>query len=306
MKKTTLSLISFMAIAVLALTMFSCAEDPPDPPTVTIFASVEGYVVAFTSTVTNTDSYSWEFGDGTVSAEQNPVHTYDVSGTYTATLTVTGEGGTANASTEVTIEASELEMLTGGSAMANGKTWMISQVAGVGDGIYKNPPDWEVEMVIPSGMLVFIGLPSEYNDEFTFKYDMTYTHNTENDSALTDFVFAFINQLEYRPSLEEAVVLAPFTTTGATFTYTEDTNLTLEMTHEDDPNSTSEVTWNNVTVLEIEGGTEFVGLWDFTRKYVIHDISVDHLQIDMFMSGTEGSKANYPSHMLRLTFIPKE
>ena len=78
------------------------------------------------------------------------------------------------------------------------------------------------------------------------------------------------------------------------------------MTSDDDENNTWNVTWNDVTVLEIEGGTEFVGVQDFTRKYVIHDIAVDHLQLDMFMSGTEGTKLNYPSHMLRMTFIPKQ
>ena len=113
MKKTAFSLLSFAAIAVLALTMFSCAEDPADPPTVTVFASVEGYQVAFTATVTNADTYAWTFGDGGTSTDQNPVYTYTQSGSYTATLTVTGDGGSESASTNVTISASELEMLTG-------------------------------------------------------------------------------------------------------------------------------------------------------------------------------------------------
>jgi PKD repeat protein len=33
--------------------------------------------------------FMWDFGDGKNSAEQNPVHTYDKIGEYTATLTVT-------------------------------------------------------------------------------------------------------------------------------------------------------------------------------------------------------------------------
>ena len=38
-------------------------------------------------------SWSWDFGDGATSTEQNPSHTYTDAGTYTVSLTVTGLGG---------------------------------------------------------------------------------------------------------------------------------------------------------------------------------------------------------------------
>ena len=38
-------------------------------------------------------SYSWNFGDGGTSSQQNPNHTYQNSGSYTVSLTVTGPGG---------------------------------------------------------------------------------------------------------------------------------------------------------------------------------------------------------------------
>jgi PKD repeat protein len=48
-------------------------------------------------------SYSWNFGDGTVSSEPNPVHTYSTPGTYTASLVVTDFSGLASAADTVTI-----------------------------------------------------------------------------------------------------------------------------------------------------------------------------------------------------------
>jgi PKD repeat protein len=39
-------------------------------------------------------SWSWTFGDGGTSTQQNPSHTYNSTGTFTVALTVTGPGGT--------------------------------------------------------------------------------------------------------------------------------------------------------------------------------------------------------------------
>src|SRR5713101_5907554 len=38
-------------------------------------------------------TFSWDFGDGTKSGDQNPLHTYEKVGEYTATLTVTDQKG---------------------------------------------------------------------------------------------------------------------------------------------------------------------------------------------------------------------
>ncbi|MBL8163235.1 MAG: PKD domain-containing protein [Anaerolineae bacterium] len=47
-------------------------------------------------------SYSWDFGDGQTSAEQSPSHNYTVAGTYTVKLTVSGPGGTSEATGTIT------------------------------------------------------------------------------------------------------------------------------------------------------------------------------------------------------------
>jgi PKD repeat protein len=51
--------------------------------------------VQFTASVEEDEGgpwkFEWDFGDGQKSTEQNPVHTYDKVGEYTATLTVTDQ-----------------------------------------------------------------------------------------------------------------------------------------------------------------------------------------------------------------------
>ena len=49
-------------------------------------------------------TYAWMFGDGGSSTQQNPTHTYQTSGNFTATLTVTDNGG-ATGSSSVAIAA---------------------------------------------------------------------------------------------------------------------------------------------------------------------------------------------------------
>ncbi len=46
-----------------------------------------------TSTVPGATAWAWDFGDGTTSTEQHPVHTYDANGRYDVRLRVTGPGG---------------------------------------------------------------------------------------------------------------------------------------------------------------------------------------------------------------------
>nr|WP_232308773.1 PKD domain-containing protein [Methanosarcina lacustris] len=54
--------------------------------------------VTFTDSSTGTPTaWSWNFGDGTNSAIQNPKHTYSTAGTYTVTLTATNAAGSNTA-----------------------------------------------------------------------------------------------------------------------------------------------------------------------------------------------------------------
>ena len=51
-------------------------------------------------------SYSWDFGDGSVSSDADPQHTYTVAGNYVATLTVTDGGSLTDSDTvPITVNA---------------------------------------------------------------------------------------------------------------------------------------------------------------------------------------------------------
>ena len=68
------------------------------PPVASFTANVTGgnapLTVQFTDTSTgNVTAWSWDFGDGTTSTEQNPTYTYEAAGTYTVTLIATNEYG---------------------------------------------------------------------------------------------------------------------------------------------------------------------------------------------------------------------
>ncbi|MDD4248615.1 MAG: PKD domain-containing protein, partial [Methanosarcina sp.] len=52
------------------------------------------FSVQFTDLSENATGWKWDFGDGSVSSEQNPAHTYSAAGTYTVTLTVNNTAGT--------------------------------------------------------------------------------------------------------------------------------------------------------------------------------------------------------------------
>src|SRR5262249_32276619 len=68
--------------------------------------------VQFTASVEEEEggpgTYAWDLGDGQKSTEQNPTHTYDKVGEYTATLTVTDQkGNKGNDEIDIFVETDE-------------------------------------------------------------------------------------------------------------------------------------------------------------------------------------------------------
>lgn len=74
---------------------------------VLVLAGCSG-TVNFTDVSTEVpQTWSWTFGDGVTSTEQNPSHTYTASGTYTVTLIASNIIGTSTFSRQVTVELPE-------------------------------------------------------------------------------------------------------------------------------------------------------------------------------------------------------
>jgi hypothetical protein len=81
------------------------ADAEPDygPPPLAVTFSAEAECNAGPPT------YKWNFGDGSApSVEQNPAHTYARPGDYTASVTISGPGGsTASDEVDITVEENE-------------------------------------------------------------------------------------------------------------------------------------------------------------------------------------------------------
>jgi PKD repeat protein len=102
-------------------------ELPGAPPTAGFNYEISGSTVTFTNTSVDATSYSWDFGDGNNSTEENPVHTYEADATYTVVLTATNDNGSDMSTQSVTISNVPFtaDVLHGGGS----KTWKLAPQA---------------------------------------------------------------------------------------------------------------------------------------------------------------------------------
>lgn len=73
----------------------SCAPTINPSPNAQFLAdsSAGGNTFTFVDQTTGSTSWTWDFGDGNTSTQQNPTHDFPTSGTYTVVLTVTNANG---------------------------------------------------------------------------------------------------------------------------------------------------------------------------------------------------------------------
>jgi PKD repeat protein len=72
-------------------------------PTANFSSTVNGLTATFNNNSGNSLSYSWDFGDGDSSSDENPSHTYAADGTYTVVLTASNLCGTSTFTQTVVI-----------------------------------------------------------------------------------------------------------------------------------------------------------------------------------------------------------
>lgn len=152
--------------------------DKPDLPSAKPAAAFsytkDGNEVTFTNSSRNSTDYTWDFGDGGTSTDENPVHTYAAEGTYTVTLTVSDGIITDETSQDITISGAEFTESV--LATADGKVWKLAPIAGalkVGPNI--NDGSWWA-----SSEADVTGRDCLFDDEYIFTTGGNYEYASQN------------------------------------------------------------------------------------------------------------------------------
>jgi len=94
-----------LVVSLIATPLIACARNlsPTAGFSYSPLSPTTGVNVLFTDSSTDNDgnivSWSWDFGDGKTSTEQNPTHSFQNPATYTVSLTVTDNDGAPNTET---------------------------------------------------------------------------------------------------------------------------------------------------------------------------------------------------------------
>jgi PKD repeat protein len=305
----------YLIPVIIGMTIASCKEDTP-VPTAEIYATIDGYTVTFEPAVTDASTYLWDFGDDGTSTELNPVHEYAMSGTYTVTLTVKGDGGEATATKSVTIAASIEELLTGGPDAANGKTWIMSTAYTTGeDGGGPIIPEMPILLPSAENILDMFGLDAEYDNEYTFYSDGTYEIDLKNGNALAGAVYGVVTQtIVGDPAYDIGMCAASYTVpVSAIWTLNTSDFVVDAITDpntEDVPPVHGVVTIPGKNWISLSEGA-FFGILDFptTAKFIIKEITPTKMNVAMLLCGygygEDVEMMMLPTNFIHITFIPK-
>jgi len=169
--------------------------EPPIPtnkPVPNFDMVVNGNTITCTNTSQYCDSYSWDFGDGTIETSTDVTHTYTTDGFYNIVLTGTNENGVVSATQAIFANANSPALT---DALLQGAAWRVvvgEKTVFVGGGMGSSAW-WSV----PKGFLDGTGTGGDDwscmpDDDFTFGAGGAYTYAT-NGSARNDGYFGAPN-----------------------------------------------------------------------------------------------------------------
>ena len=308
------NLFGLSIIAAMGFFFSSCGDDDTPPaPTIKLYVEVDGFTANIAAKAENVTSWHWDYGDGTTSDSiGGHTHTYAEGGDYTITCTVHGDGGEATDTWDVNIATIE-ELLTGGSS----KTWVLSRTAGNIDGVsYRVNSNFTLDMpTAGSDVLAIVGLEEEYDNEFTFNSDGSYSLNFGvGGSVLAGWVYS---------SREHADNIVKTTGYGiyslkvpvpekATWSLHKNTDLTVNAVYDKDQDNSGgveeTVVFESVNYITFEGDG-FIGMKDYNSYAIVRNVSKESLTVTIFWSSYYDNEDlgiyNLPSMMLTLTLVPK-
>ncbi len=304
--------LTFLLFGIFLVT--SCTDEidrPVFPISATISHSVKDKQVAFTALTHSAVSWSWTFGDGKTSTEQNPVHVYEKGGYYKATLVATdASGATATSAVDLALNLSAINYLTGNPVAPGykGKTWRLAtnhttntDYLGNCDAALTTAAG--TPKPLPNGVFGQLGFPDCYKDEFTFFFDGKYVH--DNTKSGGSSFSALLNQMVLNGGKDVTNVagkaygmcLAKYTPeAGAKFTFVEKEDLLVTSAY----GAGGKMTFKNVSTLDFTG-TEFVGFRDVQRKIIVNKINDTSMQLIMFMAASDKA-IGINTHVLVLSF----
>jgi PKD repeat protein len=99
----------FCSMILFSFFIISCEKEEAKPVanfTMNKTKAETGETITFTNSSENAITYSWAFGDGNTSTDENPTHSYSSDGTFTITLTAKGVGGENSTSKTITVKTS--------------------------------------------------------------------------------------------------------------------------------------------------------------------------------------------------------
>lgn len=296
----------------VAMWVSSCTKDderPNFPLSAEVFHSIKGKQVAFQGLTHGATGWSWDFGDGQTSTEQNPVHVYDEGGYYLVSLTATdGKGGSITKEIKLPpFDLTPYAYLVGDHTVEGyaGKKWKLSSAHSANGDFYADADaSFTVIDPVPTGFFNTLQMGDVYLDEFTFFEDGKYVHDVKADGgSFGGIVYEFVvnsgKGILNDKGKDYGLCIAKYTPdANATFTFVENENLEVSSVYGPD----GKITYNGVMTLDFSG-TEFIGFRDFQRKAIVRSVSGTRMQLVLFMAaGQDPSIIGKNTHALVLSF----